>query len=245
VLFVSELNGAFSIVQNQTFTPIAAITGLESALATSAGVVGEGYESIASLRRRLIAQDGSANPLEKCRRAIQDLTGIVSCKIYFNDSLTTPITLPGGQEVDPRYALVTIYGTDDDDLIGETFFKYLMSPTNGTYSSVYTTDSGQEITVYYDKAVDATLQAHVIVEAGTTTTGYEQYLKEAVIAASGTLGIGENYSSLYMSNYVENFSYAKVLGIQLWNGSAWDFTTNVNWNAVGRFTEASITISEV
>lgn len=127
-----------------------------------------------------------------------------------------------------------------------TITAYEAAYYTGT-SSNYITASGQSLPVLYEKASLRTTKAKVIVSAESITSGYSSYLKTALESANGSKSPGENFTSQYLSNYLDNFEYAEILGIYLYDdiNAVWGVETNIQWNEIAQFTDDSIEIEEV
>ena len=130
---VVVLSGEVTAFENE-------IANLESVENPTSSVPGVAPETTSALRRRLINADTIKYSLDGCKRALEELTGIIHARVYFNYNTTETMELAGDVEVDPRTAYIVVLGSSDK--IAETYAEYMSAPTQndpnaeGTYSTV-------------------------------------------------------------------------------------------------------------
>ncbi len=70
-------------------------------------------------------------------------------------------------------------------------------------------------------------------------------LKRRLVAASGSLQVGINYTQNYLNSFIENFLYAKVLGLYVsMDGVIWTDSTDLDGNEVGIIASSFISYEE-
>jgi hypothetical protein len=94
----------------------------------------------------------------------------------------------------------------------------------------------------------ATLKYYYVKVVIATDSGQEGYLTEIqrlLLAASGALPIGANYSQQYLLNYLDDFPYAEIIGLYIsMDNITWSDITTMNANDLGVLSNSYITSEE-
>lgn len=215
MMFVADVYGSFNISAN-------AITDFDEnpegfrQMVSFASVPGQSIESIASLRRRILARNDGKTWLSKVEEAITSLDGVTWCSAYYNstnvDETINDVT------VEARHVLLTIQGYSDN--IASTYFQYCCAPTTGSESERAVTQNyeaqiGQSIPVYFliPRYVSPWIQIYV---QGTVNTDLTQQIQDAVSLLSGELNIGAALLSTDVVNKLASeLPDVTVIGVQV------------------------------
>lgn len=130
------------------------IANLESVENLQSSVPGVAAESTEQLRKRLIDGDTIKYSINGCKNALEELTGIIYARVYFNANINEPLELPGGVELEPRTAYIVVYGSSDR--LAEVYSEYMSAPTQNSPIGEGT-PSTLKVTVKADNAGDAVL----------------------------------------------------------------------------------------
>ena len=195
----------------------------------------EGLEkSIEQLRNDIQLGYENIDVITQCQNAIAQLNGIRKCSIFFNDEPLTSITLPGNITLPPRKSYVCIEGADTDNLLAQTYFKFMNS------ASLQVADSLQSVvrvgasdhTVYYSQATSQECYIKIKVKAYGSDLTYQQRIVDILLKYSGTLAVGEDLTSQLVNEWLANLGiYVKVLDADVsMDGNTYDITTSVAAN---------------
>lgn len=238
-------DGAFEVPKDISFTSSGyPLIEIKSA---SESTPGESIESIASLRNRLSQGDETSDFLSQCKTAIERLSGIESCSIWFNGGITSPLIIgdPSGSyvSVPPREAYVSVKGVDVSHKIAETYFNYLDVPaTVGAQTETYQRGM-QPLTMHYDIAEGIAVSIYVQIRSADAAVGSKTAIAEIVTAHSGTLECGQNLTSQMVSEWLLGNGYAEVIGCNV--GSATGLISNIGPTQYCVFNPETIIVTEV
>ena len=226
------------------FTPPLSITDHFGGMTTTNAVPGRYQEDISMMRRRFLTTSTPISMLDSCIEELKKLPGIQAANIFFNSHLSDSIII-GGITVPPRSAVMFVQGFSP--FIASTCYKFLNIPVvNGTQMQTYTTLSGQNIAVTFTPPTAVLFYVKFTVNAGTVPETYKDEIKGIMLASSGVLDIGKNYTQKYLIDPFDNYTVVDILGLEIsMNGTNWGLTTNLNKNEIGVITADSISIVEV
>lgn len=216
-------DGALIILPGEINHFISTPVGVASVSNALASIPGTEQESVTSLRRRIQQGSGLVSSLDAAIGAIRGLPGINQCNIFFNPSLVSNLVLEGGTVLGPRQAAIFVYGSSS--LLAETYLEHMLSETVGALTQVYTTLGGQSFTVRYENATLKYYYVRVYVATGSGQEGYLTEIQRLLIGSSATLDIGQDYSQQYLLNYLDDFPYATIIGLQV-------SMDNVSWSDI-------------
>jgi len=236
-------DGALIILPGEITSFVSAPVGVLSVSNALASIPGTEQESVTSLRRRIQQGSGLVSSLDAAIAAIRNLPGINQCNIFFNPSLVSNLVLEGGTTLGPRQAAIIIYGSSS--LLAETYLEHMLSETVGALSQVYTSLGGQSFTVHYANATLKYFYVRVYTVAGSGQEGYLTELQRLLIGASATLDIGQDYSQQYLLNYLDDFPYATIIGLQVsMDNVTWSDITSMAATELGALSSGYITAVE-
>ena len=224
---------------SDAFPPISTATAVDSQIDLEA-------ISIEELRNTLQLAYQHLDIVSQCQQAIEQLNGITKCSIFFNSNADDPITLPGGVELPGRTAFVAIQGADVDQLLAQTYFKFMNVQTVETQNTLDSTyQLGASLMhVYYEQVAAQTCYIKVLIKSGSagTDTTYQQRIKDTLLAHSGSLAIGDNITAQMANTWLANLSqYVTILDVELsMDGTNYSNTTAVDANKYLTFTAANI-----
>lgn len=205
---------------------------------------GSNIETLASLRNRISQGQDTSDPVIQCKTAIELLSGIENCNIWFNHSQTEDLSV-GTISIPPRNCYLSIKGYDYSGKIAEIYFTYLNVPaTVGAQEEEHLLGQ-EEVSVKFDYATETTIEISVKVQKSSMASGYEGAIKNAIVSHSGTLGCGENVTSQMLSEWVENLGYGNILGCCVKAGTSDAVSSNINPNEYCIFTPDKIEIKEM
>ena len=182
--------------------------------------------------------------ISQCEKAIQQLNGIAKCSIFFNPKTLEPITLPGGIVLPGRNAFIAIQGADVDQLIAQTYYKFMnvqSVETANTLTSTYQLGASI-LPVYYEQVVSQSCYIKVICQPNGSDTTYIKRIRDILINYSGTLPIGKNITAQLASTWLSNLEqYLTIYDVELsMDGTTYGNTTNVQANKYLVFDEQHI-----
>lgn len=211
-------DGAFTLpadidFKNDSYTNITVIS-------SSASILGENVETISSLRNRLVIGTETADSLTQAIYAIERLSGIEQCSIWFNSDNSTPMNI--GEKIIPaRTAYISIRGIDVSGKLAETYYTYLDVPaTVGAIQETYQRGL-QALTVNFDIAEQVDIPIYITLRASDMADGAAERVREIITSHSGTLKCGENITSQMISEWLKDFDYGTVLATNISTGSGY------------------------
>lgn len=155
-------------------------------------------ETTAELRNRILLGLARFDPITRAQEAIVNLNGIVKCSIYFNPDANESVELSGGITLPPRTAFMVIQGADVDNLIANTYFKYVNVQTlNGEdFLSSETLVGASRLFVYYRGSYEVYPKIKIIayLRQGADPS-YKQQIKQVLLQNQYALDIGEPLTS--------------------------------------------------
>lgn len=210
----------------------------------------EGAEkSIAQLRNDIQLGYENVDVITQCQNAIARLNGIRKCSIFFNEDPTNAITLPGSINLPARKAFVCIEGADTDDLLAQTYYKYMNVATiqGPNYLASNTRVGANDHEVYYSQAQSQMCYIKVTVKAYGSDLTYQQRIKDILLEHSGTMAVGEDITSQLVNEWLANLGvYVKVLDADVsMDGTTYGVTTAVDANKYLMWDAAHIVFNAV
>lgn len=209
---------------------------------------GSPAETTAEARVRLQKGIDATSGLDACITALRSLPGIQTVNLFFNTSLDVPLVIPG-MTIPPRCCGMIVQGYSED--IASTYFDYLDVPcVGGDITQNYTTLAGQNIPVTYDLPEQIALYIKVNVRIPDnliTPEGYQDDIKALLMPASASLLIGEDYTQMYLLNYLTTFSVTgmSIIGILVsTDGVTFADTTNIQKNQICSIAATDISFTE-
>lgn len=248
VLFVADQDGAYAISEGSITAFDTPVTGLRK-IQSSASVMGQEQEPIASLRERLQARAEAQTQIDKAMEAIQELDGVSLCNIYFNEAPTSPAYI-NNIEIPPRQALLIVQGYNDN--IAEAFYTCLTCQTVpapedrllGGGPQYYYTKAGQAIPVYI--VAPKQIQAHVrIYVKGEAPVSLQEQMKDAVSSLVQVRTIGQELSSADIINVLkDNLPTLNVLGaeVSLDEGENYSLKVTPSPDSIVVFSDTNISV---
>lgn len=200
---------------------------------------GDNIESLSSLRNRISMGKEQSDFLLQAMNAIERLSGIESCSIWFNKSISQNLIV-NNKTIPPRNCYISIKGVDVTEKLADVYFSYLDIPvTVGSMKSTCRRGM-QDLDVHYDVASEVVVPVYVTIRASDAAAGADGAYSEAVMAMSGTLGCGENLTAQKVSEWVQNVGYGTVIGCNV--GTSTGITSNINPDEYIIFTPENINI---
>jgi hypothetical protein len=218
------------------------ITNLSS-VTNAAGVTGREVETVAEVRRRIIAGNTISSGLEGTMLAIKALEGITECKIWFNLSRSATLTLTGGQVIPARTAYIVIAGASD--FLAETFLSKMLVSTVGAHTQTWLSAAGQSIPVKYDVAANQTAYVKVFYDdTETFDPGMAELIKDIVVAHQNDMKIGETLTAQEVCAWFADFSYGTIVTAEVsLNGSTWADIVYFDADSIPLFSVANVTVA--
>lgn len=231
-----------SLAVPSAFNDITVITEYNSRL--------EGAEkSIAQLRNDIQLGYENVDVITQCQNAIARLNGIRKCSIFFNEDPANAITLPGSISLAARKAFICIEGADADDLLAQTYYKYMNVATiqGPNYLTSSTRVGASEHEVYYSQAQSQMCYIKVTVKSYGSDLTYQQRIKDILLTYSGTMAVGEDITSQLVNEWLANLGvYVKVLDADVsMDGTTYGATTSVAANKYLTWDSAHIAFNVV
>lgn len=186
---------------------------------TSSSSGGSTIETLSSLRNRISQGEDTSNAIIQAKTAIELLSGIESCSIWFNQDSVNPLPIgDGSKSIPPRNAYISIKGYDYSGKLAETYFTYLDVPaTVGEQQEEYMIGQ-QPMSLNFDYSQGKTISIYVKILSADMAVGAEGAIKTAILAHSGTLSCGANITSQQISEWVQNLGYGTIVSCNV--GSA-------------------------
>lgn len=208
-------------------------------MTTNNSVPGHREETLTQLRRRMQTERRAISPLQGCLSALKNLSGVQSVSLLFNESTTTPLVIDG-ITIPIRACVLFIQGYSP--FIADTYFSYLNVPcVNGDIVQGYTTQVGQIFEMSYSPPVAENVYVRVSVRQNNVPIVYRDEIKSRILAISGILNIGEQYTQKFIINLFDDYNTVDILGIDIsMNGVSWSNTSMLKLNEIGVITPSSI-----
>jgi hypothetical protein len=210
---------------------------------TSSSSGGSTIESLSSLRNRISQGEDTSNAIIQAKTAIELLSGIESCSIWFNQSSTDSLPIgDGSKSIPPRNAYISIKGYDYSGKLAETYFTYLDVPaTVGEQQEEYMIGQ-QPMSLNFDYSQGNTVSVYVKILSADKAVGAEGAIKTAILAHSGTLSCGANITSQQISEWVQNLGYGTIVSCNV--GSATGIISNIAPDEYVVFDEEHIFVTD-
>jgi hypothetical protein len=204
---------------------------------------GSTIESLSSLRNRISQGEDTSNAIIQAKTAIELLSGIESCSIWFNQSSTDSLPIgDGSKSIPPRNAYISIKGYDYSGKLAETYFTYLDVPaTVGEQQEEYMIGQ-QPMSLNFDYSQGNTVSVYVKILSADKAVGAEGAIKTAILAHSGTLSCGANITSQQISEWVQNLGYGTIVSCNV--GSATGIISNIAPDEYVVFDEEHIFVTD-
>ncbi len=214
-----------------------------ASVTNAAGITGREVETVAEVRRRIIAGNTISSGLDGTMLAIRALEGITECKIWFNLSRSANLTLTGGQVVPARTAYIVIAGASD--LLAETFLSKMLVATVGAHVQNWLSAAGQIIPVNYDVAVNQAAYVKVFYDdTETFDPGIAEMVKDIVIAHQDDMKIGETLTAQEVCAWFADFQYGTIVIAEVsLNGTSWSDIVYFDADSIPLFDDARITVA--
>lgn len=211
VTLYTTTDGEYNVPTSIPFNYSGDLSILCESASTSSG--GSTIETIASLRNRISQGEDTSNAIMQAKTAIELLSGIESCNIWFNTSSIANITIGDGTiTIPPRNAYISIKGYDYSGKLAETYYNYLDVPaTVGSQQEEYLVGQ-QELTLNFDYASEKVVNVYVKMQSADAAIGAGGAVKTAILAHSGTLSCGQNITAQQISEWVQNLGYGTIVG---------------------------------
>lgn len=236
----STVDGAITLPSDVTFRNDD-YTDLE-VISSSASVTGEDVETIASLRNRLMRGVETSDALTQAVTAIERLSGIEQCSIWFNSDNSTPMNI-GNKVIPARTAYISIRGVDVSGKLVETYYTYLDVPaTVGAVQESYQRGM-QALTVNFDIAEQVDIPIYVTLRSSDMAEGAAERVREIITSHSGTLNCGQNITSQMISEWLKDFDYGTVLATNVGTDSG--YISNIEPNQYVGFINDTIYVTGV
>ena len=209
---------------------------------SSASIQGENIETIASLRNRLVAGTETSDSKTQAEYAIERLSGIEQCSIWFNSDNAASMVI-GSKTIPPRTAYISIRGYDVSGKLAETYYTYLDVPaTVGAVQESYQRGL-QALTVNFDIAQQVDIPIYVTLRASDMADGAAERVREIITSHSGTLKCGENITSQLISEWLKDFDYGTVLATNI--GTSSGYISDIEPNQFVGFVNDTIYVTGV
>lgn len=214
-----------------------------ASVTNASGITGRDVETVAEVRKRIIAGNTISSGLDGTMLAIKALEGITECKIWFNLSRSASITLTGGQVVPARTAYIVIAGASD--LLAETFLSKMLVATVGAHTQNWTSAAGQAIAVNYEVA--GSQDAYIRVFYDDTETydpGIAEMVKAIIMDRQGDMKIGETLTAQEVCAWFVDFPYGTIVTAEVsLDGLDWGDVVYFDADNIPSFSDANITVS--
>lgn len=242
VTLYTTTDGEYDVPSGVTFNYDGELSIICSSSSSSSG--GSSIESLSSLRNRISQGEDTSNAIIQAKTAIELLSGVDSCSIWFNQSSTDSITIGDGTiTVPPRTAYISIKGYDYSGKLAETYFTYLDVPaTVGSQEEEYLLGQ-QPLSLKFDYASESTVDVYVKIKSADMAIGADGAIKTAILAYSGTLACGKDITSQQVSEWVQNLGYGTIISCNVVSSTG--VTSSIGANEYVVFDEAHIFVTAV
>lgn len=198
---------------------------------------GDSIESLSSLRNRISMGKEQSDFLLQAMNAIERLSGIESCSIWFNKSISQNLVV-NNKTIPPRTCYIVIKGVDIANKLADVYFSYLDIPaTVGSMESTCRRGM-QDLDIHYDVATEVIIPVYISIRASDAASGADGAYSEAVMAMSGSLSCGENLTAQKVSEWIQNVGYGTVIGCNV--GTSTGIISNINPDEYVVFTSETI-----
>lgn len=243
VLVCSEIGPVF--VGEDGITHFVSDPANFESMTSEAAQPGTVEETIGQLRQRL-QQNESIIPFNAAIEAINGLTGVVKCNMYFNPAYDAVDTI-AGYKVQPRHMLLIVQGYSEK--IAETYLSYMLAQTTndpdatGVQTQPYTFQNGQTFNVYYYPPTVKPVYVKVTMAAQQIDSATLAAIQDAIVALSNTKQIGEDYTEAYIIDSINpNSQFPSITGCRVsTDGENWSTTTSLTPAELGVILRSNIT----
>ena len=174
------LSGAISVLSITDPVP----SNLASFTNQANAIPGRLQETPAQARARLQRQTEMVTPWDKCQVALNNLAGVTLASVFFNPSSTNVLVLSGGVSVPPRNAYIVMAGSNN--LVAQTYWSCMFSPTSGHYTQNYTSRSNQVLGVSWDTPAAQAVYVKVYIDANKPLGfGYQSEIDTLLLTLNG------------------------------------------------------------
>lgn len=203
VTLVADTVGSYNISAGMITSFDTEVPGLRQ-IVSDASTPGRPQESITDLRARMQNKGSKRTQIDEAIEAIEGLTGVVMCNIFFNPSPSNPVAI-GDISVPARKTLLLLQGYNAE--VANTYYKYMSSETAaapvdrliGGGPQYYITEAAQSIPVYLVSPRIQPVSIQVYIDGQVTTT-LANTINDALLGLSTHLLIGESLSSAAVIN---------------------------------------------
>lgn len=236
-------NTAFAITSVEDSFPVFVI------VSSASSHLEEEAATISDLRNKIQLGYNHIDTITQCEQAIQQLSGVTKCSIFFNKSSTMEMELAGGIIVPPREAFVIIQGADADHLLAQTYFRFMNVNTVETATTLqsFAQVGALEMQVNYEQTTNQTCYIKVVVSPySTTDVTYKQRILSILLDYSGSLRIGQNLTAQLANTWLADLEpYVLVKDVELsMDGTTWRNITDVGANRTLVWDTANISFEE-
>ena len=239
VTLYTTTDGEYNVPANISFNYSGELS--INAMSSSSSAGGSNIETIASLRNRISEGQETSDPIIQAKTAIELLSGIDSCTIWFNGSNSD---LPKGSITIPaRTAYISIKGFDYSGKVAETYYNYLDVPATVGDQEESIMRGQQEVYLNFDYATEKEVNIYVKIKSADMAVGAEAAVKSAISAYSGTLACGENLTAQKVSEWLQNLGYGTIIGCNV--GTSSTLISDIEPNEYCVFNEDTIFVTAV
>lgn len=211
IVLVAELGGALSLSAGAITQFDTDVENFDS-MTSDASLPGRDQETIAALRRRLLARQNATSSIDKAVQALRSLPGVTACNIFYNTNSIDSVFI-GTLEIPPRHTAIYIQGYSPD--VAKTYFAYIDRPcvnTTGAIEQTITLENGQTFSVYMIPPVirNAFVKVYTFEEISDAV---KASIRTSIINVSVDIDVG---SRLAQTQIIEKMlPEYKVIGVEL------------------------------
>lgn len=210
---------------------------------------GSNPETTAEARVRLQKGLESTSGLDACISALRALTGVQTANLFFNTSLVDNLVI-ADMTILPRCCGMIVQGFSEE--LANTYFDYLDVPcVGGALSQTYITQANQSIPITYSLPTQVPLYIKVKVRIPDTylvPEGYQDAIIALLLPASGSLLIGQDYTQMYLLDFLKSFAVPdmSIIGLEVSTDNInFSDTTDLTLNQVCSIASTDISFVEV
>jgi len=239
-----DTTGPIQVSAGQADSVVETLTNFLLCTNSESAVAGRDIETVSSVRRRIITGLTIRSNLNGFIQALRDLPGLNQAKVYFNESTSANLVLPGAITIPPRTLYIVVEGSSDQ--IAETWGERMMAPTYGSQTQQYETLSGQMFDVHYDNAATQVVHVKVYVSSlYTRQEGYDILIKDAIVSLGAVSEIGKMVTAEFILAAFDQFPYAVINGAEVsLDDISFGRTAVIDGDSIPSFIEANIDVIE-
>lgn len=210
-------------------------------MTTAPSVPGRDLETLASLRRRLLARQSASSSLDLAIQAIRGLQGVVACNIFYNTNPAAPITV-GGLSIAARHTALYIEGHSNE--VARTYFTYTDRPSTDDTEAITQTITllnGQTFPVYILPPVAVPVYVNIYT-MGEVSDATKQLIRDAVIGISIDVDIGNQLTAAMVLEKMDPLYRVIGVTMSLVDTGPFSYSAAPEANELLSFSAANITI---